>query len=49
MLNENRFGPPGTIRRSENGWDSASDAESPVSLGDSSSSRSDGSGDPMES
>ncbi|PMD31642.1 hypothetical protein L207DRAFT_591589 [Hyaloscypha variabilis F] len=49
MLEDNRFGPPGTIRRSENGWDSESDAESPVSLGDSSSSRSDDSGDPMES
>ena len=45
MLIYVRFGPPGIIRKSENGWDD-SDAGSPVSLGvSSSSSSSDGDGD----
>jgi hypothetical protein len=48
MLITDRFGPPGIIRKSENGWDD-SDAGSPALLDvPSSSSSSEGDGDSLK-
>jgi hypothetical protein len=48
VLITDRFGPPGIIRKSENGWDD-SDAGSPVLLDvSSSSSSSEGDGDSLK-